>query len=465
MKTQDCSRRQFLATGLGTAAGAPMILSQRQAAAGPGKKPPNIVWIIADDVGRYTFGCYGNPTVRTPNIDRLAAEGVRFTNAYVTSPSCSPSRATLFTGMYAHSVGAEDLHDPLPADAVTCHELLKEAGYHTANIAKCHLGKEKEDKFNAVYKSMRKWAEFFEERPKDKPFFLAVGFHDAHRPFARGCVDPPHDPERIVVPPFLPDVEETREDLAGFYDEIARMDKVIGDIIARIEAEGELDNTFIMFCGDNGMPFPRAKNSLYDPGIVTPLVLWWPGRITPGSEYHRPAITLDWAPTTLEAAGIPIPAHMQGRSYFPQIADPPKHARTEVYAERNWHDFDDHSRCVCDSRYKYIRNSFPEKALLPAADLIRSPTFQKMREMRDAGTLTDAQMLLFRPDRDPEELYDRVRDGGEFHNVAGDPAYAPVLERMRKKLDAWVKETDDVPPSKSQPDTFDPETGERLRRR
>jgi arylsulfatase A-like enzyme len=458
MARLSLTRRVFLAAGAAVCA-SPFLTQHAARAAAP---PPNIVWIFADDVGPTTFGCYGNPAVRTPHLDRLAAEGLRFTRAFVTSPSCSPSRASLFTGMYAHSIGAEDLHDPVPAGVPMAHELLKAAGYYTGSVGKIHLGKEAEKHFEVIYKREPQWRDFIDARPKGKPFFLHLGFHDAHRPFDRGAVEPPHEAANVVVPPYLPDTPETREDLAAFYDEISRMDEVIGGLIARLEEEGILDNTFIAFCGDNGMPFPRAKNSLYDPGIASPCIMRWPGRVPAGELHHGLTSLVDWTPTTLEVAGLPVPGVMYGRSLLPAIQQRDSVGRPYVFAARNWHDFDDHSRCVRDGRYKLIRNAFPERPLNPAADLIRSPTFQKMRELRDAGTLTPEAASIFAPKRAPIELYDLAHDAGEFHNVAENPAYAPVVARMTAALDAWVSETNDVPPSKSKPDLYDPETGERL---
>jgi arylsulfatase A-like enzyme len=456
------SRRHFvLSAGAGLLAAAHW---RAAAAVQPDSKAlPNILWIIADDVGPLEIGCYGHPTIRTPNLDRMAREGLLFSNAFVTTSSCSPSRSCLFTGKYPHSTGAENLHEPLPVEQTIVPELLKARGYWTANVAKCHLGGPAQQKFDKMYGKIDAWSDFFDERPKDKPFFLAVGFHDAHRPFERGCINTPYTHDEITVPPYLPDTPEVREDLAGFYDEITRMDETIGAILERCEDEGLLENTFVMFLGDNGPPFPRAKTTLYDSGIATPLLFYWPKRIHSGGRYGGVVSSVDIAPATLEAAGLPVPADMQGISLWKQVADPHEFGRPYIFAEKNWHDLDDHSRAVRDKRFKYIRNAFHEKPLYPAADVAGSPSFQKMRELRDAGELSPEAMLHFRYRRAPEELYDLDHDAMEFHNVAGDPAYRPVLDRMRAALDRWIEETDDVPPEDALPDKFDPETGEKLK--
>ncbi|MFH1743130.1 MAG: sulfatase/phosphatase domain-containing protein [bacterium] len=189
----------------------------------------------------------------------------------------------------------------------------------------------------------------------------------------------------------------------------------------------------------------------------------WSRQIPAGQVYHGLTSLVDIAPTMLDVANIPVPSDMQGSSLVQQIENPSAHGRQYIFAEKNWHDLDDHSRAVRDNRYKYIRNAFPEKPLPTAADCARSLTFQKMREMRDAGTLSENAMLLFRSPRPVEELYDLQYDPVEFHNLAGDPAYENTLSRLRNRLDHWIEQTNDVPPSKSLPDEFDPETGERIR--
>ena len=425
---------------------------------------PNIIWFVGDDIGPKELGCYGHPTIKTPAIDRLAAEGVRYVNAFVTTSSCSPSRCSFLTGKYPHATGAEDLHDPLPAAQIILPEILREKkGYHTGVVGKFHLGSAARPKFDRVRPGVASWKDFLDDRPKDRPFFLLVGFHDAHRPFDRGCVDPPTRPQDVTVPPYLPDIAEARDELAAFYDEIRRMDRVIGQVADRLARDGLADNTMLVFFGDNGPPFARAKTTLYDSGIATPLVIRWPGRARPGLVQHGQISVVDLVPLTLAALDLPIPADVQGVSQLGSLDDPLWAGRRYVFAERNWHDLDDHSRAVRTLRYKYIRNRLPGRALENSADSIVAPLFQKMRRMRDAGTLTRRQMLLFRDPRPSEELYVLDEDPWEFHNVAADPAYAGVLARLRTRLDRWVDETNDVPPSKALPDEFDRETVKRIR--
>lgn len=454
------SRRSFLQTSV--TAGAVAIFAPA-ALAQLGAIKPNIIWMIADDLGGKDLGCYGHPTLRTPNINSLAAEGLRFTHAFVTTSSCSPSRASMFTGKYPHSTGAENLHDPLPADQKIAPELLKAVDYYSGSVGKFHLGTEAAKKLDKVENDLNAWKAFLDDRPKSRPFFLSIGFSDAHRPFDRGCIDQPYEHSEIMVPPYLPDIPEAHEELAGYYDEISRMDRVVGEVLQYLERHDLAKNTVVVFVSDNGMPFPRAKTTLYDSGIQTPLLMRMPGTIQAGMVYPNLVSTIDIAPTMLELAGVFIPPDVQGKSIIKQIQDPVFSRRDVVFAERNWHDLDDHSRAVRRYKVKYIRNSFPEKPLENSADSTVAPLFQKMLKMRDSGTLTKEQMLLFRSRRAKEELYDLEHDPWEFHNLAYHPAYQSALNTLRGDLDKWIEETNDIPPEKALPDEFHPETGERIR--
>ena len=242
------------------------------------EKAPNIIVFIGDDVGGKDFGCYGNKAIRTPNIDALAKRGIRFENAFLTIAQCSPSRISIMTGRYPHATGAEDLHMPLPAGTKMLPAHLKEAGYFTGHMAKTHYGSEGVKQFD-WYNSRLTHFDKFLDKAEDNPFFLWVGFHDAHRPYTLGAVVPPHHPAKVIVPPYLADTLQTRADLALYYDEVSRLDGVIGDYVAMLKKRKELDNTLIVFISDNGMPFPRAKGTVYDSGISTPLIVSWPGTI------------------------------------------------------------------------------------------------------------------------------------------------------------------------------------------
>ncbi|HKJ69610.1 MAG TPA: sulfatase-like hydrolase/transferase, partial [bacterium] len=420
---------------------------------------PNIVWLIADDAGWNDFGCYGHPTLKTPNIDALAGQGIRFMNAFVTTPQCSPSRASTWTGKYAHTIRAEDLHDPLPENETIITEPLQQEGYYCGNVGKLHLGKPTRRKLDFVHRDVEAWRNFLARRPKDRPFFLAAGFKDPHRPYPDSGDQILYRKSNVVVPPYLPDTDKVRQDLALYYSEISRMDDDIGQVMEQLRKDGVEENTLVIFWSDNGLPFPRAKGALYDPGIGTPLIFQWKRQFTPDVRRQLTSL-IDLMPTTLDLAGIEPPADVRGRSFAPVLRHADQPGRTRVFAERNWHDIDDHIRAVRTRRFKYIRNYYPKEPFGFPSDVTRSRTFQTMRRLRDAGELSAEQLLIFRWPRPEEELYDLEKDPNEFHNVVHNPAYQDVLKNLRTELDRWITETDDVPPEKRKPDKTTCETGE-----
>jgi N-sulfoglucosamine sulfohydrolase len=459
-----------------------VLLGCGRALAQPAARP-NVVLIIADDLAWDDTGAYGNRKVRTPNIDRLAREGLRFTRAFVTTSSCSPSRASLITGRYPHNTDAEQLHWPLPAAQVTFVEQLRAAGYWAAASGKWHLGEAVKDRFDLVDdpgeagfqtdprtgKMLAKddsgaagWLPVMRQRPKDKPFFLWFAALDPHRDYAENSIPNPHRAADVIVPPYLPDTPEVRKELALYYDEIARLDGNVGKVLGELERQGVADNTLILFISDNGRPFPRAKTTLYDSGIRTPLIARWPRGIRRGGVADGLVSSVDIAPTVLQLAGVEIPASVQGRSFAATLTNPHAKTRDAVYAEKNWHDYEDRARAVRTERFKYIRNDYPDLPLTPSADAGRSPTMDALRRLRDAGKLTPAQARIFQQPRPAEELYDVSADPHEFKNLAGDPRHARTLAELRAKLDAWGRETDDARPARRTPDEFDRETGQPL---
>jgi len=422
---------------------------------------PNIIWVISDDVSKYDHGCYGNP-VRTPNLDCLAEEGVRFTSAFATSPSCSPSRATMFTGKYPHSAGAEDLHSPIPTGQIILPSMLRKKDYFSANCAKLHLGSYGDEQFDKIYKNSDDWKKFVQERPKDKPFFLSIGFHEAHRPYSKNLIKNPHSLDNVVVPPYLADIPEVREELALYYDEISYMDAEIGRLLEWIDEDGLAENTLIIYFGDQGMPFPRAKTSLYDSGLGVPLIARWKGRIPEGIVQMGLASLLDLTPTVLEIAGITPTEDIQGQSMLKMFFDTGAKGRKYIFGQRNWHNIDDHIRCVRTNRYKYIRNYFPEEPFGHPSDIVNSISYQAMLRLLDEGKLSKQQMLIFRAPRPQEELYDLRTDPNEFENLTYRPEYQDILKEMRLTLDRWIKETNDVSPEKRLINNINLRTGERL---
>jgi arylsulfatase A-like enzyme len=422
--------------------------------------------MIADDMGYGDAGCYGHPHIRTPNIDRLAREGLKFTHAFLTCSSCSPSRSSIMTGRYPHNTGAKELHQPLPAEQVVFAGLLREAGYYTASAGKWHLGNAAKENFDTVVgggpSGCERWVETLEDRPKDKPFLLWLAAVDPHRGYQPNTIPRPHTPQDAIVPPFLPDVPETRKDLAMYYDEVARMDGYIGRVLDELERQGAADNTFVLFLSDNGRPFPRCKTTVYDSGVRTPFIVRWPGRVEGASVCHSLVSSIDIAPTVIELAGLTVSPTFQGESFAPMLTDPAASKRDYVFAEHNWHDYQAHKRSVRSKRYLYIRNAFPELPGTPPADAVRSVTFQAMRRLHAAGELPPEQLGCFVTPRPVEELYDVQADPHQLLNVAADPKYARALKKMRRVHETWVRETGDRVPDDPTPDTFDRQTGDRL---
>lgn len=412
----------------------------------PDAPRPNIVLIIADDLSWDDLGAYGHPTLRTPNIDRMAREGLRFDRAYVTASSCSPSRASLITGRYPHSTDAEQLHWPLPAAQTTFVDALRKAGYWTAAAGKWHLGEDAKKRFDLVREPEPKgdgsgcenWVRTLKERPKDRPFFLWLASIDPHRDYGTTFFKT----EDVVVPDFLPDTPEVRKDFAAYYTEIERLDRYVGDVLKELP-----DNTLVLFLSDNGRPFPRCKTTLYDSGIRTPLIARWPERIEPGV-CGSLVSTVDVAPTLLSLAAVEAPPTLEGRSFVPLLDNPGTSIREYVFAEKNWHDYEDRSRAARSLKYKYVRNDYPDLPMTPSADIVRSPTYGAMKGVEGK--------------RPEEELYDLENDPHERENLADDSRYRRILERMQDALEGWEASTKDVKPAARTPDEFDRKTGEPL---
>lgn len=453
--------------------------------------PPNIVLIIADDMGAEDWGGGGNAIVRTPNLDQLARGGLSFTKAMLTCSSCSPSRSSIITCRYPHNTDAEQLHWPLPAAQVTFVELLKRAGYYTAASGKWHLGKAIKDRFHLVDEASSagfqlpagnvssgrtamedqnntsgcaNWVRVIQERPRDKPFFLWLAAIDPHRDYAAGILDQPHRPKDVIVPPYLPDVPSVRSDIAMYYDEITRLDSYVGKVLEELERQNVVDNTLVVFISDNGRPFPRCKTTLYDSGIRTPMIVRWPAHIAAGTQSNRLVSTLDLGVTFLELAGLELAKidsvkGMQGHSMVALLDDPTADHRTFAFAEHNWHDYDAFGRSVRSERYKYIVNYDTNLALTPPADAVRSATFQTMRQLRDSDQLSVIQQQCFSVPRESEEFYDLETDPQELKNRLEDASLATELAAHRAALATWRDLTGDRHNVRA-PDEFDRETGE-----
>ena len=416
----------------------------------------NFVIFIADDQGEGDLGCYGHPVLRTPNVDRLAREGLRFDRAFLTISSCSPSRSSILTGRYPHNTGAEDLHQPLPADQRTVARYLRSARFHCMSVGKWHLGDaEKKNWHRVIECAGRETAEhaqlLLRTRPRGEPFFLWVASVDPHRPFEENAIRDPHPPENVKVPAYLPDHPLIRQDLARYYGEIERFDQHVGAVLRELERQDVLNETFIVYLSDNGMPFPRAKTTLYDSGIRTPLLVRYPPLVRPGGVQKGLVSSIDIAPTILELAGVEQRT-MAGRSLVPMLKDPLLPGRDAVFAEANWHDFEKFTRAVRTERFLLIRNYYWDEPLWNSVDSINSPTWVGFLEAHRAGTLTPGQRFLLVQPRPFEELYDLQVDPLSLRNVADVASYSQSLYRLRTLLDNWRVETSDTMPEKRRRD-------------
>lgn len=411
--------------------------------------PPNILVLVADDLGWHDTGAYGNPGIQTPSIDRLARSGLRIEWAFGTTPQCSPSRISILSGDYPHATRTEDLHTPLPDGVRLLPSYLQARGYFTGLMAKTHIGPKGEHQFQWYSAETATAFPAFLDSAGIRPFFLWVGFHDPHRPYHPGAIPHPHSRADVTVAPYLADTPETRADLVRYYDATGRLDHNIGQILEELDRRHLRDKTLVVFLSDNGPPFPREKGTLYDAGTRTPLIFSWPGVIRRTVYRQGLVSTVDLTPTLLDIAGVQPQNSLQGRSFRPLLTSPDSFpGRDSVFSERNWHDCDEHQRAIRTRRFKLIRtDAYTELPLCTAADIGASPSFLALRSLARAKRLTPAQQRLFEAPRARLELYDLSHDPWELHNLADDPRYAGEVRRLAASLQRWMEETDDFPAS------------------
>lgn len=427
-------------------------------------KRPNLLWITAEDLSP-NLGCYGDAYARTPRLDLLARESVRYTQAYATAPVCSPARSCLITGVYATSLGTQHLRSlfPIPEDFRGFPSYLRAAGYYCSNNAKTDYNTANEAAIIAASWDESSPRAHWRNRRPGQPFFSVFNLMVTHQ--SRTSVWPypqfeelintllapaeRHDPARAPVPAFYPDTPVARRSLARYYDCIAAMDKEVGRILDELAAEGLAEETIVFFFGDNGMGMPRGKRTLYDTGLREPLLIRVPAKwrhlapAAPGQVVDRLVSFVDFAPTVLSLAGLPIPAHMQGVAFLgPQEGTP----REYVFGARDRVDEAfDVARSVRDRRYLYIRNYMPHlswnqpEGFSDAADLR-----QEITRLAAAGELNAAQLTYAGKSRPLEELFDTLADPQQVRNLAGSPEHRGALERLREVHLRWVQETRDL---------------------
>ena len=465
------SRRSLLrgaASGFIGAAGATQLDAQQ-------KDRPNILFAISDDQSWLHTSSAGDRVVKTPNIDRVAETGVRFTNAFSGAPGCAPSRAAILTGRSIWQLEEAGTHASLfPRKWAVYPDVLEKAGYFAGLTGKgagpCNykdagwtrnpagpafderkLRNQPKGVSNNDYAG--NFEDFLRAKPKDRPFVFWYGCHEPHRTYLEGSGRASGKKlDDVVVPPFLPDTAEVRSDLLDYYQEIEHFDRHLGRMLDLLQKRGELENTLIVATADNGMSFPRAKANMYEYGIHLPLSICWPGRLRGGRVVDDLVSFIDFMPTMLESAGVSIPASVTGRSLLPLltsnrsgIVEP---GRGAVFSGRERHSharFDNlgyPSRVIRTPDFLYIRNFRPE--LWPAgdpelyADIDGGPTKTYMLQHRDSPLFN-----LACGKRPAEELFDIRKDPGCLKNLAGDVRHEATRKKLRETLDRTLTEQKD----------------------
>jgi arylsulfatase A-like enzyme len=442
-------------------------------AAGELAKKPNILWLIAEDMSPH-FGCYGEKTIQTPNVDKLAADGVLFENAFVTSPICSPSRSALITGMYQTSIGAHHhrsgvgMKIELPADVQLVPRLFQQAGYHTSNGGHPAMNRGKTD-YNFTFDPAVYDGTDWKTRKTDQPFFAQIQLmggkiRDLPKELAAarkqlGSATPTGN---LTLPPYYPGTPALLDDWAATLDAVRITDHQAGDIIERLRHEGILDETIIFFITDHGVSHGRGKQFLYDEGTHIAFVASGPG--LPKGQRRKDLIEhIDMAAMSLALAGIPLPETMQARNSLAPDYQP----REATYSARDRADETvDHIRSVRTERFKYIRNFLPQRPYLQPNDYKDTkPSLIALRAAEAAGQLNDVQRLLFAKTRPPEELYELAADPWEVRNLAADPVHAQTLLELRENLDRWMERTNDQGRTPESEARYDAEMAVYLKRR
>jgi len=406
---------------------------------------PNILWILGDDLGPQ-LGCYGEPLVRTPNMDRIANEGVRFTRAHTTAPVCSPSRSAFNVGLYQTFTGTHDHRShrdddyQLPGNARLVSERLAEAGYFTANITDIAPGVKGTAKTDWNWKAGKGFdGKHWRERKTGQPFFGQINFQAPHKGPAFAAARRQKelvDPAKLLLPPYYPDDPRVRNEVANYLDAVNLLDAQVGATLDALKQDGLLDNTVIFMFGDNGRCLIRGKQWLYDAGTHVPLMVRYPGVLKKGLVREDPVVALDITAQTLVYAGIKISQPFHGQTLFDSKP------REHIFTARDRCDMTvDKIRAVQTRRFKYIRNLMPDKPYAQHNDYIEKeyPTLGVMKEYHAAGKLNPAQSL-FMAERKPDvEFYDLEKDPHEVVNLATGTKHSEERAHLRQLLDRWMK--------------------------
>lgn len=434
---------------------------------------PNIILIVSDDHGMDAVGAYGNPVIKTPNMDRLAAEGVRFDNAYCTSASCAASRSVILTGLYGHATGSyghvHAFHHFSTFDTVKSLPVrLNEAGYTTARVGKYHVAPESVYRFDTVLeanpRSTLEMADASEAvLNSEEPFFLYFCPDDPHRghPFKPAVWSDPnpfgntpggypgervdtYDPAEVLVPNFLPDNQQSREEIAEYYQSVSRIDQGLGRLQELLTKAGKEDNTIIIYISDNGMAFPGAKTTVYEPGIKLPCIVKDPRAKSQGVVNDAMITWADLTPTLLDYAGVNFdPKTFHGRSFRSVLDGEESSGWDEIYAAHNFHEITMYypMRVVRSGDYKLIWNIAFGLPYPFASDLWAASTWQSIHRVgnENFGNRKVDEYL----NRAEFELFDLSIDPDELANLATDPAHAEKLEDLKDKIKAFQIKTRD----------------------
>ncbi|MBT5718629.1 MAG: sulfatase [Gammaproteobacteria bacterium] len=432
--------------------------AKSEQASGP-KLPqkPNILWLVAEDLSAI-IPPFGDNTVATPNLTRLADEGIRYTQVYSSSGVCAPSRAAIATGMYQNRIGAQHMrttniadfgvegivpYEAVPPAYVKMHsQYFREAGYYASNNAK-------ED--YQFRKTVTAWDDssrsaHWRNRAEGQPFFSVFNFGITHESQVWAQAGNPllvDENLEVPIPPYLPDSEIGRKDVRQVYSNIVAMDQQVGEILNQLEEDGLLDSTIIFWYSDHGGPLPRQKRLLYDSGIHLPLIIRFPDQYRAGEIDDQLISFVDFKSTILSLAGIEPPTYVDGRAFLGEYAASTSRDYVHAAADRFDSEYDT-IRAVRDKRFKYLRNFNPEKPYyLPLTYREQMPVMQELLRMRDAGQLNETQAQWFRTSKEEEELFDTENDPYELNNLAGDTSYAEKLAELRNELDSWMSYIDD----------------------
>lgn len=421
------------------------------------KEQPNILWITCEDISPFVH-CFGEKIIKTPNIDQLAMDGVKYNSVYTTAGVCAPSRSSIITGTYQMSIGTQHMRTisvlpkyieegvpnysaVIPKEVKCFPEYLRMAGYYTSN-------NQKED--YQFVPPVTVWDESspgatYENRSEGKPFFAVFNLFVTHESQLWGQKGPLKvDPDSVTVPPYYPDTKTVRHDIARLFTNIEIMDAQVGEIVKKLKEEGWYDQTIIFFYSDHGGSLPWMKREVLERGIHIPMVIKFPDQKYAGSENNDLISSVDFAPTVLSLAGVKIPSYMQGKVFLGEQKD--KTPRKYIYAGRDRMDNKyDRVRAVRDKSFEYIYNYMPEKpSYQDLTYRLDIPMMKEMLQLRDEGKLNEYAMAWFKSPKAIEELYDLEKDPYELHNLASDPIYKNKLEELRNAFWEWTMKVGDM---------------------